>query len=404
MATHTPNLNLYKPDSTDDYADFREEFNSNMDKIDQGGGGSGGHTYLNVIYSTEEKKIGYWTDGKPLYQRTVHISALPSSATSQQYAHNIPDIDTICHYQSISRASSGSSVIMNRVAMNGSSLNGSASYDVFVNKTYITISVGQDRSTNEADVTIQYTKTTDTPELNPQAGGVIYLPTIYSEEEREIGVWRNGKPLYQRILTLTQDTALVADTWVKTEFNKDTMETLVRVYATIGTLGAIIEALSGGFVDGKLALNSARNVGLNVSNNVGIIVQYTKTTDTAGSGSWTSSGASAIHYSTNEQVVGTWVDGKPLYQKTINITTPSVANTNVSVADITSLNIETVVSLDGNYKDTNINWSLNIFFSSVRSSNCFVNGGKTAIMMLVNDNAAISKNAYVTIKYTKTTD
>lgn len=43
MATYTPNLNLYKPDSTDDFGDFRAEFNNNMDILDQGGGGSG-HT------------------------------------------------------------------------------------------------------------------------------------------------------------------------------------------------------------------------------------------------------------------------------------------------------------------------------------------------------------------------
>ena len=40
MASYTPNLNLYKPDSTDDFGDFREAFNDNMEKIDQGGGGS----------------------------------------------------------------------------------------------------------------------------------------------------------------------------------------------------------------------------------------------------------------------------------------------------------------------------------------------------------------------------
>lgn len=40
MATYTPNLNLYKPDSTDDYGNFREAFNDNMDKLDQGGGGN----------------------------------------------------------------------------------------------------------------------------------------------------------------------------------------------------------------------------------------------------------------------------------------------------------------------------------------------------------------------------
>ena len=43
MASYTPNLNLYKPDSTDDFGDFRAEFNNNMDILDRGGGGSG-HT------------------------------------------------------------------------------------------------------------------------------------------------------------------------------------------------------------------------------------------------------------------------------------------------------------------------------------------------------------------------
>ena len=43
MGTYTPNLNLYKPDSSDDFGDFRAEFNNNMDILDQGGGGSG-HT------------------------------------------------------------------------------------------------------------------------------------------------------------------------------------------------------------------------------------------------------------------------------------------------------------------------------------------------------------------------
>lgn len=38
MASYTPNLNLYKPDATDDFGDFREEFNNNMDILDQGGG------------------------------------------------------------------------------------------------------------------------------------------------------------------------------------------------------------------------------------------------------------------------------------------------------------------------------------------------------------------------------
>ena len=37
MASYTPNLNLYKPDDSDDYKDFREGFNGNMDALDQRG-------------------------------------------------------------------------------------------------------------------------------------------------------------------------------------------------------------------------------------------------------------------------------------------------------------------------------------------------------------------------------
>ena len=34
MATYTTNYNLYKPDSTDDFKDFRSEFDNNMDILD----------------------------------------------------------------------------------------------------------------------------------------------------------------------------------------------------------------------------------------------------------------------------------------------------------------------------------------------------------------------------------
>lgn len=52
MASYTPNLNLYKPDSTDDFGEFRGKFNENMDKIDQGGGDS---VSWNQIQTTGDK-------------------------------------------------------------------------------------------------------------------------------------------------------------------------------------------------------------------------------------------------------------------------------------------------------------------------------------------------------------
>lgn len=59
MASYTPNLNLYKPDDSDDYKDFREGFNDNMDILDQGGGGSTqGHTIIDGSGSSMTQRSG----------------------------------------------------------------------------------------------------------------------------------------------------------------------------------------------------------------------------------------------------------------------------------------------------------------------------------------------------------
>ena len=55
MAGYTPNLNLYKPDDSDDYKDFREGFNDNMDILDQGGGGGGDSVSWNQIQLSGDK-------------------------------------------------------------------------------------------------------------------------------------------------------------------------------------------------------------------------------------------------------------------------------------------------------------------------------------------------------------
>lgn len=55
------------------------------------------------------------------------------------------------------------------------------------------------------------------------------------------------------------------------------------------------------------------------------VISATDTTYTAGNNITiendviSASGGSSLNYSTNEQVVGTWVNGKPIYQKTFNV-------------------------------------------------------------------------------------
>lgn len=59
MATYTPNLNLYKPDSSDDFGDFRSEFDDNMDILDNAVGGSTqGHTIIDGSGSDMTQRSG----------------------------------------------------------------------------------------------------------------------------------------------------------------------------------------------------------------------------------------------------------------------------------------------------------------------------------------------------------
>lgn len=55
-------------------------------------------------------------------------------------------------------------------------------------------------------------------------------------------------------------------------------------------------------------------------------------------------------YSTTEQAVGTWIDGKPLYQKTIVDTMPTVTTDgtrSTKIIDISSLNMSMCVDIEG---------------------------------------------------------
>ena len=52
-------------------------------------------TVAPVIYSEEEREVGVWTDGKPLYQTTVHTGALIKDTSWHQIAHNINNIDKV---------------------------------------------------------------------------------------------------------------------------------------------------------------------------------------------------------------------------------------------------------------------------------------------------------------------
>lgn len=240
-----------------------------------------------------------------------------------------------------------------------------------------------------------------------------FPPLIYSDEEREIGVWRDGKPLYQKSYhfqgVLNQD-VLIDSTITQTD------NELVNVFGSwaIGNYHYANSSQASIFETIKFLNNTTQHpiVFVNSSGlyynsnqnsygfNMYLTVQYTKTTDTPGSGTWTTQGTLAHHYSTDEHIIGTWIDGKPLYEKTY--TTPQFSNTGYDIE--TDIPFAIAFVYTGCYLLNDANGSmigLNEWFANENRSFCHVEKNTKKIRCYLFGYTGIG---YITIRYTKTTD
>ena len=106
-------------------------------------------------------------------------------------------------------------------------------------------------------------------------------------------------------------------------------------------------------------------------------------------------------YSTTEEVIGTWIDGKPIYRKCFNYT---ATTGEVIVADLSSLNIDTVCHMYGNFKDGNaLIESIPFYLHSAYTVTPFYKLADKSLRLTVNI-ANLTGTGVVIIEYTKTTD
>lgn len=158
--------------------------------------------YASACYDTNEREVGCWIDGKPIYQKTTHIGAISANATSAfSVGVGANVVDTMVSYSVIAYVSSGAWVNLPQPLP--SNISSYASYVDNYNKANDTINIitGADRDFSDAFVTVRYTKTTDVAgsgKLTPTA-----MPTVhYDDTERIIGTWF-GETLYEKVISLT---------------------------------------------------------------------------------------------------------------------------------------------------------------------------------------------------------
>lgn len=235
-----------------------------------------------------------------------------------------------------------------------------------------------------------------------------FQPIIYSTEEREIGVWIDKKPLYAKTLPLISppspnSLSTIADL---SAYNIDTMVLISgNLYAeslgqTIPIKWSFNSSLMGTVFHEQNNLKQIIPSGYtNCSENITIF--YTKTTDVAGSGSWTPQGVPTHHYSEDEQIVGTW-KGKTLYERMFEVSHTFTQGDNdielQSNVDFVSSDIKT-------YDATTVlsNGSASKRVSALPDDTLYVNSSNKLIMYFncINPSSVGTRTVRVVAQYTK---
>ena len=351
------------------------------------------NNYLSDYYSTEERVVGRWTDGKPLYQKT--FSKVFGSSSQQE------TITTFINGEDLHYAT-GYIETLNSNTRTVIPYNNSSNYCLIRQLNNDLVSIRDSAGSwygYTYKVTIQYTKATDTPGTGPTPGNLVYLPALYSEEEREVGVWTDGKPLYQKTVIFT---SLTQNGWNNKAHNVANIDKVVYCVGGVSTDDGQTNYYASGANDAYslLAAASVTYVNIYVGNyafkKAIVTFQYTKTTDQPGSGRYLPDGQYSHHHSTSEKVVGTWIDGSTVYERTWDFG-----------SEIT-INSQTWVDTPIKLSDYNIGFCTSIVSAINASKNCIWNfisastdRGASQYVRLWSARSSQITIRYLTLQYTK---
>ena len=245
-----------------------------------------------MLFSTDEQIVGQWVDNKPLYTKTINCGALPN-ATLKDITVATANTILVKRLDGYAlRSSDGMSLELPR---SNPILANNISVDIIENQSKLRITTGGDYSTfTESYITLYYTKVSDTA-LPYRLGN----ENDYSTEERMVGTWIDGKPIYQKTFHDDSWSATITNTPTDitiiqpSELSALNIDKIILNYGSArwnnvdritlpfnvnhpGTL--VISVDTPLFVTG-LHLRGYRNANSSPIDNVYITILYTKTTD-----------------------------------------------------------------------------------------------------------------------------
>ena len=240
------------------------------------------------------------------------------------------------------------------------------------------------------------------PKVDPS---MIFSDLDYSTEEQLTGKrWIDGKPLYEKTIVVENESGFPR---LQTIYQND-MENIISVEKVMIYNSGEGHWISERFTVFPLGLDWNDNtvnfrhdqVGYDgVIKKIRFTIQYTKTTDTASSPVALPKVEAKHVYSTEEKVVGTWIDGKPLYEKTIVydgiVRTDTKIYQNESIDEIVNVSNKCFYDTSFNKWNTEITSTYNL---GITARGDYLQGEVNSVY-----DDRITK-CRCTIQYTKTTD
>jgi hypothetical protein len=111
-------------------------------------------------YSTEEKVVGKWIDGKPIYQKT--LTGTFTSSANQSIPHGIANFEQAINVFGYLESSSSNVDYNIPIGF----YNGTQYFGVFFDSTNLQARIQTVYYGRSYNITVQYTKTTDSPSNN----------------------------------------------------------------------------------------------------------------------------------------------------------------------------------------------------------------------------------------------
>lgn len=215
---------------------------------------------------------------------------------------------------------------------------------------------------------------------------------LYDTSEKMIGKWIDGKPLYQRVFVFENEVSIGTSSWFTSDIPITGIDHVIDSfgvnYANNQSIPLLCQCKSS---ESAYLLFLVSRYSPNAMNVKGIVVQYTKTTDSANSFNI----GEATDYSTEEKIVGTWITGEPIYQKTW--TGQTTTGTEVDLFSLTGAN--KIIDINGYLHNNGYYFHFNYAQGTGNYFSIFANDNVIKLRKQVNTDYDYA----ITVQYTKTT-